>query len=124
VLLPGQFGVIDNLLRGYERFDRPLWITEIGVNQSGPQQIVGEILAKLEADRSPEEVAALQETIEAFQARFCNVMLSHLRDHGDALRVETAFWFCWSDEQNDERFGLVRNRHVSSKKAAFDSFPA
>jgi hypothetical protein len=89
--LPGNFGFVGNLLGAYGMFGRPLWVTEVGVSTT-------------EASR-------------ALQARYCEAMMSLLRDRAD---VSAGFWFCYSDGMVPE-FGLIDKN--GAKKPAFSRFP-
>lgn len=90
--LPGNFGFVGNLLGSYGIFGLPLWVTEVGVSTT-------------EASRS-------------LQARYCEAMMSLLRDRPD---VSAGFWFCYSDGMVPE-FGLLDKN--GGKKPAFNRFPS
>jgi hypothetical protein len=131
-ILPGHFSRIDSSIRRYRDagFDQPVWITEIGTNKVEIQGNIDRIFSRAAATRTAVEAAAfaalqlLGGTSEAYQAEYCRRMMTHLRDQGDALGVQAAFWFSWSDLQvPDKRFGLVREAHVDSRNLAFDAFP-
>jgi len=74
--LPGNFGNVNDLLDGYAQFDRPIWITEVGVSTT--------------------------ECSETFQARYCMAMLSTLKQRTD---VPVVCWFC-ADDAMVPKFGL------------------
>jgi len=89
--LPGNFGFVGDLLGSYGAFGFPLWVTEVGVSTT-------------------------QATSE-LQGRYCEVMMSLLRDRPD---VVAAFWFCYSDGMVPE-FGLLDG--TGAPKPSFDRFP-
>lgn len=75
---PGNFGTVAGLLDSYRRFQKPIWVTEVGVSTT--------------------------QVSEDFQARYCEAMMRSLKLRAD---VPVAMWFCHDDLMVPE-FGLMR----------------